>query len=71
MASKNNIYVVQMHFMLNTRRSYVHGAYNKKAEAIKEAEAERLHRGGTKYLPEITEFGPNGRKVILKPEFQH
>ena len=48
------IYVVTMYRWGNKEsHSYIHGVYDKKELAIKEAEAEQANRGGSKYLPEV------------------
>ena len=52
----NTVYVVTMYrFGNRERHSYVIGAFSTKTKAEKEAEAERMNRGGNKYMPEILE----------------
>lgn len=55
------VYVVTMYkFGDREKHSYVIGIYSKKALALKNAEAEREHRGGNKYIPEVLEFKLDG-----------
>jgi len=42
---------------------YFLGSYTTKEKAVKEAEAEKEYRGGSKYYPEIFEFEINKSKT--------
>jgi len=57
---KNKTYVVLMRkWGKQDTHCYCLGVYDKKHRALKEAEAEEVHRGGTKYEAEILEFDLN------------
>lgn len=61
------VYVVTMYrFGERCNHSYVLGVWPKKWAAVKAAEAERMARGGTKYMPEVLEVTNDDIKDIVE-----